>query len=521
MVATNETEPSPCTTTDAALPAGLELAATSPRVLAVVERYADAWATVHKESCAAARAGTLQARALDLRLACLEARRRDFVAFARTLQHTAEPGAVEHDLHALEGLHPASDCADDPMLARGAALPPAAIADEVATLQGKLAEARAARHSEGDDRAAALLDALAESAAALGHDPLTAEVLMLRGAMLRDLGEYDEARRALQTAAHLAAGSNTDTVAGWAWLQLLALEGYDEMDYEAARRIEPMLDATLARLGHPASMMAQRELSLGMILDRQARYDEAEPHVNDALALIERRHGRDSLHYADALSNLGTHHARARQLDQARDEIERAAALVRELVGPGTPREADALVNLAGLELNELDYPKAIERAEQALAIHRSHLQPDDPRIAMLLGLIGQAYVYDQQPHVGIPYLEDKVELSGHHLEPENPAMIDGWFQLAVAYAVAQRPVDAERALAHATEHLDGPQVSAEQRGVVWTERGRLSADQQDFDGALEACQKAVDALSDPPRQPWLREATRCRDAAAEGRAED
>ena len=526
MAAVGEPEPGPCTAPVAALRSDVDLqhgdAAPAPRVLAVVERYADAWTSVRRESCDAAEVGALDPRALDLRLACLDARRRDFVAFTRALQRgSVEPGGIEHDLHALEGLHPASDCEDDPMLARGASLPPARIASSVDELRGKLAEARAARHSEGDDRARALLDELARSATALGHDPLTAEVMMVRGSLLRDLGEYEQARNTLQSAAHLAAGSNTDTVAGWAWLQLLALEGYDEMDYEAAERIEPMLDATLARLGHPASMMAQRALSLGAILDRQSRYDEAETHYADVLELIERRHGRDSLHYADALSNVGVHHARAMDLDRARDEIEDAAALIRELVGPNTPREGDALSNLASLELALRDYPKTIERAKQALAVQRTHLQEDDPRIAMLVGLIGEAYVYDQQPHEGIPYLEDKVELTARRVGDDNPVMIDAWFQLAVAYAVAQRLVDAEQALAHATEHLDAPGVSSEQRGVVWTERGRLSAEQQDFDAALVACQKAVDALSDPPRQPWLGEAIGCRDAAAQGRMED
>ena len=426
---------------------------------------------------------------------------------------------MEDSLVALEGLADPSGCTDDDGLARAFALPPADVATDVQRLRGRLADAAAATLLDEDAVALRGIVELAAEADRIGHDPLTAEILLARGRVEREIGSIDAARETLASAAHLAAGAKVDRIAAQAWLQLLFVEGYDAMDPEAATALLPVVDAALARVGNPDDLLESRAASLFAMYTRLGRTDDAERYLEERRRLADAIMDPDSLQYVQVLESHAAHAVGKRDFDGARESFEQARTRIRDKLGADTPREADLLTNLAVVELHASNMAVAAERAQQALAIYEARLEPDDERIAWVHGTLGTALIFDDRPEQALFHLQAARQQRLAHYPPDHPVLLDAHYQLALALSELGRVDEAAEIIAPAC--TGGSNVPPHVAAPVLLECGRIAARRGHFEHALAHCTRSLNVAEAAERPPSIRAATRCIEAAREGRVED
>ncbi|MCA9712790.1 MAG: hypothetical protein KDK70_43575, partial [Myxococcales bacterium] len=214
----------------------LGAAAGRERVVERLDDYAEGWRRRHAETCAATLRAEQSTRQLDQRMRCL-GRHRLALREAVDLVARGEVDAVDDALELVARLPALSRCDAPESLDAQPALPQDdALAERAERLRVQLAHARALLDAERGSRAAAELAHLMPRIEALGHDPLTAEALLLRGRAHLERDELAASEADLLRAYTLAAELGYDDVAGRAARVLASVVGYDAGRYEEGRR---------------------------------------------------------------------------------------------------------------------------------------------------------------------------------------------------------------------------------------------------------------------------------------------
>ena len=203
-----------------------------------LDAYATALLDAERDACEDTRVRHEQTEAMmQLRLQCLDERRRDLVAVAGA-------AAGERAERATRNLRQIERCADaDYVLARPAApTDPTQAATDLA-VRAEIANAEAADLAVADQ----ILAGLNDEVAAADHPPLHAVFALARARLHRDRGELDKAESALATAYTQARRGGDRYVAAAAAQQMASLLDAQARDAAAARwgavaRVEATLD---------------------------------------------------------------------------------------------------------------------------------------------------------------------------------------------------------------------------------------------------------------------------------------
>lgn len=114
-------------------------------------------------------------------------------------------------------------------------------------------------------------------------------------------------------------------------------------------------------------------------LRERARYSEAEPLLQRALAISEKVSGPDHPSTATRLSNLASLYVSQRRYDEAEPLHQRALAIRKKVLEPDHPDMATSLHNLALLYHRQDRYGEAEPMYQRALAIREEALGLDHP----------------------------------------------------------------------------------------------------------------------------------------------
>lgn len=146
---------------------------------------------------------------------------------------------------------------------------------------------------------------------------------------------------------------------------------------------------------------------LGVVLNAEARFAEAEPLLNRALAIDEKALGSEHPHVARDLNSLaGLYEGEAR--DPTADPLlKRALAIDEKALGPEHPDVARDLNDLALLYDREGKHAEAEGFLKRALAIDEKVLGPEHPDLGTIVSNL--AFHYDTQDR-GVPFWEVKHE---------------------------------------------------------------------------------------------------------------
>jgi hypothetical protein len=299
---------------------GSYVAEAGPRVVATLDRYADAWVALHRASCLARERRELSDAAYDRRLACL-ARPRAALAAVAALTAATTVGELPGLVRATAELPDPAACDDDAALAAGLAPPPTAQAAEVAAIDAALVQLAVERDAGRTGELGPALDAAVARAEATGYRPLIARARLARGRLALTLDDdglgvddFAIAQRAALAGGELA----------------LAIEAWARRAWASATA--GLTDATQAIAG----------LEIVRGLD-----DSLGPRGQFARALLENNLGSIALGRGD------------RALARAR--FEQARVLARELGGPGAIELTAASQNLL-LVLDDDDHRRAVGR---------------------------------------------------------------------------------------------------------------------------------------------------------------
>lgn len=344
-----------------------------------LDAYASAWHDSHRQACEATRGRGNQSEAvMDLRMGCLERRRRELGALTDVLL-TADRDGVASAPETAQALRPLSRCADVEALSQPVPPPDRPeVAARVKAAYARLDEARARlsadRWQEAVERAAPVV-AEAES---LGYKPLLGEALLVEGearAFLRDEAATTTLRRAML--ASLA--GRDDLHATEAVVHQVYIDGEVAQRPEQAKLHAEEARALLERSGGHPELEAQLLVFQASSLVQQARPGDALPLLQQALALQERLYGKDSPRLARGLMLLSTALRQSGRSEEALVHNQRTLALLEAAYGPDHPKVA-MLLNNRGSTLMELRrYTEARDVFQESLARYERMYGPGQP----------------------------------------------------------------------------------------------------------------------------------------------
>lgn len=156
---------------------------------------------------------------------------------------------------------------------------------------------------------------------------------------------------------------------------------------EGARRITDLEDQPLVQ----ASLLS----TIGSVFRNMGLYDEAEPLLEQALAVRRRLLAAEHPEVAQSQCELAQLHYGKGEYAQARTLYEQAVATQRAVLGEDDPTLADTLAGLGALHRRTHDFEAAQVCYEEALSIRRAVLGPDALPVAG--ALVGLGNLHAQQ----------------------------------------------------------------------------------------------------------------------------
>ncbi|HET6583484.1 MAG TPA: tetratricopeptide repeat-containing protein kinase family protein, partial [Nannocystaceae bacterium] len=353
-------------------------AASWSRTEALIDGYADRWASLRRETCVAATSGDGMAAAeLDARTRCLDDRLAALDAVVGVLVD-ADADFIQHSVTTAAGLPAVVTCRESDASAMD--LDPTRAAERQSIGRG-LTRVTVLENAGRYHAARGEAELLLARAERLDDPRLRAAAHGHLGSALHRVGEYEAARRHLEEGVWLGTAANDDLVVANAALDLVWLEGVDHADDGPALEWARHASAAIERQGEDVGR-AQLAIAVGAVHSSRGHHAQALvefERAREAFAGLGEEYRSD---LATAHQNLGiTLDAEGRHRE-GREQLERALAIYEEVQGPEHPETANSLDALAGalLHLGELEGARA--RFERALAIRSAALPVGHPDLA-------------------------------------------------------------------------------------------------------------------------------------------
>jgi len=182
----------------------------------------------------------------------------------------------------------------------------------------------------------------------------------------------------------------------------------------------------------------------GLYLDDRARYAEAEPLYQCAIAIFEIALGPGHPHTAASLNNLAGLYGSQGRYGEAERLCQRALAIEEKALGSDHPSTATSLNNLAGLYYSQGRYPKAEPLYKRALAIKEKTLGPDHPDTATSLNNLALLYHDQGRYPKAEPLYKRALAICEKALAPDHPDTAASLNNLAGLYYSQGRYAEAE-----------------------------------------------------------------------------
>jgi tetratricopeptide (TPR) repeat protein len=373
--------------------------------------YAHEWVDGYRRVCEATHVrGDQSESLLDLRMRCLDDRRRALGALATVLTTRADATTQANAVSAAGSLPAIADC--DALETLVEILPPPATARaQVDALTPRLDEAEALERAGHFADSLTLAEKVAADAQPLGYRALDARVALLVGDLQQQLGDPKAAEAALHRAAQAAAEARDDVAAAKAWTLLVGVVGYLGGRPDEGLALARFADAAVARANAADSVGADLDSMRGLVYDALGQYDEARRHHERALATRERTLGPDHLEVAQVLDNLGAIPLEQRRWDEAEKHYARALDIRRRQLGEDHPDVGASWNSLGAAQRGKGARETALASYEKAHRIWQRSLGPDHPNLAAALNNIGNLERELGRPRPAREHLRAALEL--------------------------------------------------------------------------------------------------------------
>jgi non-specific serine/threonine protein kinase/serine/threonine-protein kinase len=309
------------------------------------------------------------------------------------------------------------------------------------------------------DRGAARIEAELED-----QPVVQAQLFHVLGEAYRNLGRYDDARRALLASGrlrreHLGPGHRSvgDHLVALGWLEYLTGEFGRARDLleKGVGIYERSLGPGSLQVGRAAGLLGMARWRIGdfegaadalersLAICRSTGHDDdlavahalyvqgilrlevsdhrgARPLLEEALARRERQSGPDHTATGWVHVDLGRMHLQARRYEEARAHFERALEIQEAAFGPAHPALAMPLSLLARVERRQGDAARAQEHFERGLAIAERAQGPKHPDLVWMLVPYSQYLRLAGDPDAALEMLKRALALSEAAFGPDH-----------------------------------------------------------------------------------------------------
>jgi tetratricopeptide (TPR) repeat protein len=183
---------------------------------------------------------------------------------------------------------------------------------------------------------------------------------------------------------------------------------------------------------------------VGYYLCERARFSDAEPLLQRALAIYGKALGPDHPDVAASLNNLALLYFKRGGYAQAEPLFQRALAIREKALGPDHPDVAKGLNNLAALYVDQGRYSQAQPFYQRALAIYEKALGPEHPDVATSLNNLALLYNNQGKYAQAEPFYQRALAIREKGLGPEHPDVAASLSNLASLYKNQGRYARAE-----------------------------------------------------------------------------
>ncbi len=283
-----------------------EQASFAPEVWTSFEReldgYANAWIDGHRDACEAAQVRKEQSVAvMDLRMACLDDRRRDLDALVEVYTDP-DRTALASSQEAVAGLRPVGECTDVEYVQRRGKIPQTGEAGERAqAVLEKVSRVKALSKAGRLTDAKALVAEAVADAETLKVDALLARALLQSGNVHLDLHEGQDARDDLERAYLLS--THGEDVAFDASVMLIQVEGLIRQRHETARTWERVARSEAPRV-EQWRKLASLHTAVGRLRQVEGHISEAQDNFVQAREFLTGKVDPAGIRYARATADL-------------------------------------------------------------------------------------------------------------------------------------------------------------------------------------------------------------------------
>jgi len=296
-------------------------------------------------------------------------------------------------------------------------------------------------------RVLTLVDRGLQEVRSLEGDPKTqSELLLTLGGLYQKLGRLDRAdslfEASLAERRQRAGAASAETADALLALGLLRLDQARLQDAERLVREAIAIDSAARPPGHLAHAAALA--ALGRVQQAEGSYPVAIATIREAVRLHA---GRDSgsVEYWAAVAELANTHFYAGDYDAA-DSLNRLVLAVdRRRHGPGHPTVAEDLINLGATEFERGKYAEAEDYYRQALAINRGWYGPDHHVTAANLTMLARALIRALRWDDGATMLEEALAIRERVFGPDHPNVASTVNELGTVALRRDRYQEAER----------------------------------------------------------------------------
>jgi tetratricopeptide (TPR) repeat protein len=182
----------------------------------------------------------------------------------------------------------------------------------------------------------------------------------------------------------------------------------------------------------------------GHYLYQRARFSEAEPLHQRALAVLEKVLGPEDAHVAASLNSLGVLYRAQGKYAEAGSLHERALAIRKRVLEPGDPDLAVSLLNLGDIYRARGKFADAEPLVRQALTISRKASGPEHPDVGSFLNALALLYHEQGKYAEAEPLYVEALTIRRKALTPDHPHLATSYGNLASLYHKQRRYTEAE-----------------------------------------------------------------------------
>jgi tetratricopeptide (TPR) repeat protein len=345
------------------------------RVGAALTAYARAFSAMGEEACRASRVDGRQSDTLyDLRMSCLDERRRTTAALLAQWQGGMSAEAVQRATQAVAELPPLDACADAAALTAVTPLPrDSATRTRIADVRNTIARARALEAVANLPAARAAAEKANDEAARIGWPELQAEAQLELAMVLDRFNDPGTTAPHFMEATRLATLAHDDELAARAFVALV-LNRAATSDKGTRFRTHEMLalaeaaEVFIARAGARPTLRGRLQLARGRAYLWLHHYADAEQALLAAQPLLasEGQLHDDNIHLYSMLSYVDVEWG---HLDDAEKWAQKGLAAQIAASGPNHPRVTDSMNSLANVYTERGEYRRARALYEEALPL--------------------------------------------------------------------------------------------------------------------------------------------------------